>query len=534
MKKRLGREIAAGVLSAAVGAMAVFSRKVYFSPWVGLYTDRRDIWFEAFEPADLLWWLLFSAAAHAVFRGILFLMEKKPPGRALSQQKGPFLLFLAILFLAQLPCLLSFFPGGIYADTIPSLLIARGEAPLSNRQPVLYAFYWKIFVEIGRLLALPETAVFFLHTLSIAVFYALSGAYFLSVLCRHGTAKVLTVFLTAYLALFPLIPLYVVSLWKDTPFALAVFALSTFLYDHFSEGWEHAGDWLRRPKSVIFYALLAFLVIFLRNNAVYAFVLFSLTAFLCLLHFNRPAGRHFGLLSLALLLPLCTLRGAISSSAESVESLGIPLQQVGYVLDQGGEIAEEDLAFLSRILPVERWKEVYRPLVVDVVKWDEAFDNTFFREHTGEFLRVWLRIVGKNFPAAVKGYALATVGFWDPTRQMTHGYVCNFMWEGEDLPLMRDLPEEWTGFSLRGIYDGLPLFSAALFAWAVLILTVLGTIRHGRPSFLAAVPGLGIWLTVLVATPIAFSLRYLFPMVLLVPAALAVFFEPPLSGKKTR
>ncbi len=528
MKGRLKKELTLGILAAALGAAAVFARRIVFSQWVGLFSDKRDIWVRSSRPRDILLFLGFSAAAFLILRLILRAGEKRPPKEQAGPDKSRFLLFFAVILLAQIPCLLTYFPGGVYADTIPSLQIARGEAPFSNRQPILYAFYWMLFVKPGQWFGFSDTAVFFLHTVSVAVLYALSAAWFLSVARKHGTHRILVGGMTAYLALFPLIPLYLVSLWKDTPFSIAVFAFSTFLLDVLWE--KDPAAWLKCPRRLFLYAVLAFFFTFLRNNAVYAFVLFSAAVFLYYLKKDKRAGRRFGLLSLALLLPFCVVRGAISSSAESVESLGIPLQQVGYVLQESGKIGEEDRAFLEQILPAKRWKEVYRPLCADTVKWDDAFDTVFFREHTGEFLRVWLRIVRDNFPMAVESYLLSTVGFWDPGRQMPHGYVCNSMWEGEDLPAMRDLPKEWTGVSLAGFYDGLPLFSAALFAWAVLILTVLGTLRHRRPSFLAVLPALGIWLTVLIATPIAFSLRYLFPFVLLVPPALTIFFQPGEAG----
>ena len=136
---------------------------------------------------------------------------------------------------------------------------------------------------------------------------------------------------------------------------------------------------------------------------------------------------------LLLVCGLLILRGPIYNhyglnSDDKVESFGIPLQQVGYILSSDGNISEEDKAFLNNIIPLEKWKQVYCPLIVDRVKWDPEFNVSYLNEHSGEFLKLYLRVAIQNPIRAVKGYGLETVGFWDPTKQTSDAYLCNFMW----------------------------------------------------------------------------------------------------------
>ena len=53
----------------------------------------------------------------------------------------------------------------------------------------------------------------------------------------------------------------------------------------------------------------------------------------------------------------------------TVESLGIPLQQLSYLVYYDYDFTEEEQAYIDSIVSEESIKEWYRPCIVDPVKW---------------------------------------------------------------------------------------------------------------------------------------------------------------------
>ena len=68
---------------------------------------------------------------------------------------------------------------------------------------------------------------------------------------------------------------------------------------------------------------------------------------------------------------------------DKVESYGIPLQQVARVIAYDGNINNVEEEFVNDIIPVEKLKTVYTPQLVDSIKWNEDFNDNFFKSILG-------------------------------------------------------------------------------------------------------------------------------------------------------
>ena len=251
---------------------------------------------------------------------------------------------------------------------------------------------------------------------------------------------------------------------------------------------------------------------------------------ICFLRQSKKGAYRFALISVIMIGSMLYIRGPLFerlgyNGVERLESLGVPIQQVAYILSSDGSVASEDMEVFNRIMDTESWKEVYRPFLVDVTKWDSEFDYIYLNSHAGEFLKAYLHVILKNPVKAFKGHALITLGFWDATRQTVDGYVCYQMWNG--LPYEnQDKMLEMFGVSLKEGYIPRAYLSAALFGWLLLVMTMIGVTRHKRGSFIATIPTIGVWLTLFLATPIAFSMRYLFVAVLTLPIGFIIMLQP--------
>ena len=93
----------------------------------------------------------------------------------------------------------------------------------------------------------------------------------------------------------------------------------------------------------------------------------------------------------------------------------------------------------------------------------------------------------------------------------------------------RNFIEELTGKSIVPQLTNIRLISAALWAWLSLLSFVI-TIKNKRyKNLLILVPALLNWGTLMIATPIAFTLRYVYILVLMVPLTI---FVPIMKNKE--
>lgn len=451
----------------------------------------------------------------------------------------------ALLIVAWLPYLLSWFPGGVFADTSVVISQALGGMPLSNRHTVLYVLIWRACIAISGALG---HGLFFSTVLMGALqVVAMASAALFAVrwLITHHVGRGFCIGAFAFFALFPLVPIFAISLWKDTLFSVALFFLSMFFIDAVlislkfrgSQDNEDANDGdgtiLRRPQ--IDYSLSFGLVFsslataFLRNNGIYVVALALVSLGLLNRHQIRAVSTNLLLplacavaLSAVIQGPLFGLFGFNTSNA--VESVGIPLQQVARTLTLDGSMSEEARAYFEQLLPEEIWREAYRPFIVDTIKWNEYFDASVLNENLPHFLEYYFETGLRNPVIYIEGFLLANSGFWNPFIGWTEnvGHISLSMW-GIELSQF-DLIQQWVGISLRDLLAPSAYVSAAVFVWIVLF--AFSTLLIGKRGWLAIslTPSLALWATLMIATPIAYSLRYAFALVLITPIALGLLF----------
>ncbi|SFG46154.1 hypothetical protein SAMN04487761_12042 [Lachnospiraceae bacterium C7] len=440
-----------------------------------------------------------------------------------------FFAFFVGLFLVWLPCLLTFYPGGIFSDTTNTIAMAKGATPIDNHNPVLYTRVWQVLYAIGGALKFNEYQIFFSCTIFQTILMALAVSYFLYSLYRKGFSKFIILISTLYYGAFNLIHLYVASIWKDTPFSAVFFCFSVLLFNIF---WDNNSEKkLMDAKVIIIYSVLAYLISFSRNNGIYAFFLFTF-ALLCyfIIKKDKKLFRYSLVISIVLVMAFSIIRGPVYNylgynSDDKVESYGIPIQQICYIIENDGNVSKSEKEVINNIMPFDEIHKSYCPLIVDKIKWNPAFDKNYLNDHNRLFLRTYLKIVVKNPVKAIKGMALANEGFWDISRQTYDAYVNNTMFGITEYKNF-DLINEKLGVSLKELYSIKHLFSSALFAWIVLGTIVISYRRRKGGVFMPLIPAMGIWITMIIATPLAYSLRYVFPLVLMIPECIAIMIAP--------
>lgn len=431
-----------------------------------------------------------------------------------------FLVLAAVLlFLAWLPYYLSYYPGGIYSDTFASISMALGNGELKNTHPVIYTLMLRGVIEFfeGFGTLFQALAAFFALQM-----LAVEGTilYFIWWMLKHKLPKWLAVCSMIYLIFFPLVPLNAVSVWKDIPFSLAVLFYTLNLIDLYL---QHKRD-ERSYGASVGCMVWGLLVILTRNNGIYIVV--GTTVFYILATFRhyknrRYGGVVYGLMILGILLSV-VIEGPVYKSMGVKERnftafLGIPLQQVGRVVAYDGTITEEQKVQLERFMPYEEMKAKYVPCLTDSLKWDASFQHDYMNTHKKEFFQLWFELLLQNPKEYVKAYIMNTAGFWCLNVGGFDAYIQNYVWPNTSGIEQTDLFQKWFGFSFQNIVNPKKAISSAWYFWFLFFSMVICWKRFGFRTLAVYMPLFLVWATLMVATPIAVSMRYVEPLIFAAP-----------------
>lgn len=443
-------------------------------------------------------------------------------------QKHPYIFLTLFYLVCYLPYYLTFFPGNCGPDTWESVRMVLGEILWTNHHPVLFTGLLMVVIKATGFLPLTGSiGVFsFLQMLSLAAVMA----YVTVRIFKLKTPVLCKIFAAAMFALHPFMGMYSIYLTKDVIFAEIMVILCLKIYDVVNG----KGETLAKPSECVKLALLFLGTCMLRNNGLYIAIIMAVI-FLIL---YKKYWKQILLIFVCVIGLFKIWQGpvfkAIGIEKQSfAEAASVPLQQVGYVLWEGGTFSDEDMVFLEELMPIERVKEVYQPGYTDPYKFDEAFNDKFLNDNVGRFLSVWWNGCWEHFGSYVKAYLMQTVGYWhygETNSVCTQGIAENSL-EIEQINVIQKL----TGISLEPVFEKLVLAGrkapliCVLGSMAMQMLAVfLLAVQYGRRKKMVMVvwllPLILLWATIMIATPAFCLLRYLFPVFLLWPALIAEFF----------
>ena len=519
------------VFSALFALMIVFGRHVFDES--GDKGTVLNVYFTDLSITDLILWILIAAV---VFLLVSFVPKLKKEWFFKDERSGKGILSFVIPFLlisiCYVPYVMSYWPGGIYNDTVGSMEIALGISDMTSHEPVGYTLLWKLMFAIaGGSFEPGDYGALYMFTVVQCLALAYIFASFISWLYRRGLKAVFAVIMTAIFALFPLYPFYGVSLWKDTVFGIIIFLYSWFLFC-LNEKISKDND--INVSYLVKFIILSVCVIFFRNNGIYIMIFTSIILLLAYFK-NRSVLKKLGITSAVVVVVSLVIQHPVFDALDynvdtAIESLSVPIQQTAFILCTDGKVNDEEREFLYSVMPYENWYEAYDPIVVDYIKFDPAFDRGFFVDNVGRFMKTYIGLCLRNPVKAVKAWLLNTMGYWDITKSSSSAYICptSVPWTGV---FQGDYFTYYTGFCFQDLVDPKHYLSAAIFAWiAIYAVFSLLAQKKGRNA-LPAVPALALWGTLMIAAPLAFSFRYVFGVFLCTPIYLLCLADKDSSGQ---
>ncbi len=524
MMKKIKEHCVEIILAAIISLFIVLGRKVVFNGNVAAGLDAN--YFKDFIVTDLFVFIL-SFIVLFVLISFMYIFIGKIKWSYITVKKKEerklFFLFYIIFSLFWLPYLLSFAPGSVLGDSFSSIHQIMNHS-LSNHHPVFYTLIIGFFMKAGSLFGGINVQIF-LYTCFQYTVMAASLAYAMLWMYRRGVPKWVMVIFCLYYGVMPFFPSYAIIMWKDPLFSIAIMWYGFLLYEAM-ESRENFNNTIWLIKMGFFSAL----VIFLRNNGIYIVVL---TTIACCIFCSFKMKRYM-IMTTGILLVSIIIQGPVYDKAgvkkESVESLGVPLQQLAYtVIKEENKLSEEQKQILDRLYPLEMWGQTYAPCRIDNIKWNHDFNAEYLENNTGTILKIWIALLPKCFGSYVKAYCLETVGFWHPYMQNKYGYIDIYIADNQDGVHEIDLFNRFFHLDIRELIHKFKpqLGTGTLF---IIMLIMWGyCIKNKKKNYnILFVPAFGCWLTIMIATPVAFSLRYVYIMALQLPVYLTV---PFFSGK---
>lgn len=422
-----------------------------------------------------------------------------------------------LLLLCWSPYLLALYPGCVLPDALSSINQALGNLPLSNHHPVFFTLFLKVFLTSFGFLGINRAL--FIYTLVQTSIFAGSLTYFLHWLAKYGLAGRTQWLAFFYFALAPVFPIYALNIQKDTLFSVFLFLFTLKLIDVF------IAPEMKMSEQIGFVTT-AVLTSFYRGNGLYVVVACMLVVPVYLIKQKRGqlAAKIFIPYFVLTFLVIHPLIGKIAQPTETAESFGIPLQQVSRTVALQGKVDQSSKRYLNELLPLKEYKN-YAPMLVDNIKWNSKFNNHLLQQQPKRFLAVWLRLLKPNLKIYCEAYLLNTYGFWAPFEKNNYGFLDTRVNLNNLGITQLDLVQRFTGSPLmqkviakRNFFDSGTLF------WMLILSAYLAIWQKKKILLIGYLPSLLTWLSIMVATPVAFSLRYVLILALSLPLFLSLPF----------
>lgn len=416
-----------------------------------------------------------------------------------------------------LPYFLYQYPGIMTPDSINQFEQVLGLIPYSNHHPLVHTLMIKFFYHLGLVFTSNMIIAISFYTFFQMCFMAFSVSYLIKTLKLFQVRPLVCFVITLFYALVPYHAVYVVTIWKDILFAgfVLLFGCSMLRLS-------------QKTKAATFalFILSGIMLCLMRSNGWYGF-LFSLP--FLLYHYRAKTKMFFfaltGILFTAFLVKYPIMNSLHVIQPDLVESLAIPTQQVAAVICHDRELTEEQLQLIENVVDLTYIKELYNPYYADNIKeLVRAGDQTYLAAHKKEFFSLYLTL-GLAYPGDyLNAYINQTYGYWYPDSFYTVAEV-----EGisatplgiSHTPLIGGPIVIKTKEIAIKLGSMLPMYSLlwsmGVAFWFFIFCVGNVIIRNEKRKLIYFLPSFALYLTVLIATPVATEFRYVYFMIFSLP-----------------
>lgn len=274
-------------------------------------------------------------------------------------------------------------------------------------------------------------------------------------------------------------------------------------------------------RNVIVFTLFIIMMLFMRNNGIYVFIV--MIPFIILIgKKNRIKKVIYCILIVSLYLvvkgPIFNQLGVTRGLAS--ESLSVPIQQISRVVASNKKIDSDDYKFLSKFYDVEKAKTEYNPVLSDKMKG--SIDNSVWKNDKIKFLSIWSKYLFKYPNIYFEAYFTQTLGYWYPDLEVwsTGGEGASFFEkEYHTQPIINNgtVKKIINLSKSKGIPFVEIIWSIGMNIFIAVLSLFLLTYKFGKKYILPYTPLIGLWMTMMIASPVYAEVRYVYAFFVLMP-----------------
>lgn len=446
-----------------------------------------------------------------------------------------FFIYWAIIFVAYIPYLLTYFPGIITPDSLTQVSQTVGISLLSNHHPLMHTFLINIFMQISEIFGNYNIGV---ALYSIFQMLALSGifAYTVYYMSKKNIPVVLRIITLIFYAIYPIHSLYSITMWKDIPFAICMLIFIILI----NELVTNKERFFESNKKLLLFAITMILVVLFRNNGIYVVIL---TAPFILIFAKKYYKQLLIVFACVILFYSVLWKGIIFSllkveEGSIAEALSIPLQQIARVVrDKSDELTEKEKEQINKLWPAGNLAEIYNPTLSDDVKGSVNVEE--LTNNKGEFIKLWLGLVIKHPLTCIESFLCNCYGYWYP--EASNWVVSRVIVEPQieeqqslnlhQSPIIQgNIVKAFDSYiDSRNIPILSMIFSVGFAMWLVFVMIAYIIYKKQYKLLLIFTPILFLWLTNL-ASPVFCEFRYIYSLFTCLPILL--FVAMPKNEKK--
>lgn len=432
------------------------------------------------------------------------------------------------------------FPGTFTPDSYGSISQCLSNT-YSDHHPFWFTVHVKMALTIGFRFFHSITAgyvIFFVFQICFIAFTFALG--FLTIL-QIGAPMHTVIILLIYTIFMPYNFIYSSTLWKDIPFGISVLLVTVALFRNMTSFQE------KNNKSRIFNRLILLIGLYgsfiYRNNGWYAMSAVTLLFFV----FYRKKHRNILICMITILILTFVMKNPVEhmlniSPTQSAESLSIPIQQIGYVINYEDDLSDEEYKALDHFFTSrENWK-AYNPNISDPLKVE--MKNEYTSNHMSDFLKLWLKIGLRHPKSYIKGWISQTRGYWNSGYNYWRWATAdNNVRKISSVNISSNIAEEnkqiqpfasWFAkyISLfEKYYIFHPLLSIGMWSWWMLAIILINYILNKRYLSFVGLPCLFSILTLLIATPVFSEFRYAYCLFTTMPIymMISMYYNPTIK-----
>ena len=478
-----------------------------------------------------LYAVVYGAALLLIFQTITSLTQRAAASAReslFSRILGNYFFVFALLLLCWIPVWLAFWPGTFVYDS-GTQFYTYYDWVHNTHHPLLHTLLLGFCIVLGIDITPEGDAAVGLAIYSIVQMVLMAGllAYACRWMRRRGAPLAARVFVTLLFAIFPFYGIWSFSAQKDILFGALAMVFILQLMDLWRDGYAA----LRSAWRIAGFILTATLMMLMRNNGIYALILFIPFALL----WAKGARLRMAAVLAGCAAVYFAVNGALIWATEAVipckiELLSIPLQQIARTLRDNPSAIDLDTDQVLDTLYDVDLAEIYAPAVADPVKWTAYYDEV--DANLPKLLSLWARMGVQNVKTYLEAFLVQNLPYFLPGARMIYRFDLGvvqidlfYIQEHSYLPGLQSIIKGYdntlTLFGLPGIRL---LSDTAFYVWLCIAGFGYAIYRRKYQWMSSFVFLLAIWISCLVG-PVAI-IRYMLAFFYAIPVMLAVMLAP--------